>query len=906
MAQSTVRPRLKPFTGVVDLVDLLQVLTARPRFGEVPDGQLSRRSGRHSGIPMVCLVRDAEHGDLLVALRWYLHDARPTCIPHALYRFGEPDRQHDIEAIGEALVQVARQLSSGVNTRYGRFSFRRFHLVYWLMKQQLRAENADSDIELRRRLRERDLLRKRDRSLLERPIEDAVNQQTPWWARLFLTIAPSVLFRAKLRGLVPGAEYRWLLRQPYLAPHDPGTFLGFAERLTSTIGPANDQQLGEDSQQLIKLLVNAFLEDIRQAYRRRPWRLRPARRTAYPVILLDDITRDNGGYPLLKAINDVRNDTGAFDPLVIVSGSRKIPPDAEIPSEDGKANRPRPADEADKAYRAWCNKFGSDSRSRRRTAWYMPLHIPSCPAEGDRDDAPAVDHLVVRPAPAWSRGWLLAIVVLLVIGIVGWFGYNVWMDRAQWRRDHCGLPPSDPNALHLTFIGNECVGVTAGMLPVSGPDTEKQKFNEVQSRILDQNNTVALSRKANENRPYATVAYVTSISDKPGSLTVNTERLMGIAAQQHRLLTRTGNDDPLIRVLLANAGSVMQHGDIVANTLKTMTAEDPTIVGVVGLALSRQKTADTINALARAGLPTIAATLSADGIGAGSPTYFQVSPSNDRQAAVAVQYIKTGLSGTGVTVVHSNDASDFYSSTLTVDIQRHARAAHMTADEVSYIPDGTDGGPKANDIANQVCDQANKQQGKVKVIFFAGRPEDFDKLLDGMRSGRCAAALPHVLAGDDVSRYVASADMRSRHPEIPFDYLSFAIGSPKCQGNTELNKILSQIFKDICAHGDPSLDGHAALAYDSLALIGHAMGKVKPVPLTPGSIWHMLSNVRDDDLFNGESGRIDFTTGQIPVNKFVAVLHFTGGDLKIPDNPKQLGACGKADTAQPDAPWCPR
>ncbi|MEV6832244.1 hypothetical protein [Amycolatopsis sp. NPDC051102] len=109
--------RPKPFAGVVEVVDLLQSLTRRPLFGEVPEGESSRRSGRHRGIPMVCLVRDLEHAELLPALRWYLHEARPTCIPHALYSFGETGQQDDIESIGEALVEVARQLSSGIIIR---------------------------------------------------------------------------------------------------------------------------------------------------------------------------------------------------------------------------------------------------------------------------------------------------------------------------------------------------------------------------------------------------------------------------------------------------------------------------------------------------------------------------------------------------------------------------------------------------------------------------------------------------------------------------------------------------------------------------------------------------------------------------------------------------------------------
>ena len=54
------------------------------------------------------------------------------------------------------------------------------------------------------------------------------------------------------------------MRQQYLAPRQSVTFLGFAERLTA------GWRDGEQPAQVDKLLLHAFLEDLRQAYRRRP------------------------------------------------------------------------------------------------------------------------------------------------------------------------------------------------------------------------------------------------------------------------------------------------------------------------------------------------------------------------------------------------------------------------------------------------------------------------------------------------------------------------------------------------------------------------------------------------------------------------------------------------------------
>jgi hypothetical protein len=81
-------------------------------------------------------------------------------------------------------------------------------------------------------------------------------------------------------------------------------------------------QLGLALEYVARLLVNAFLEDLRRAYLLRPWHLLRRRRMTYPMLLLDNIAVDNGGYLLLRLVNDVRNQVGVFDPLLVVAHQR--------------------------------------------------------------------------------------------------------------------------------------------------------------------------------------------------------------------------------------------------------------------------------------------------------------------------------------------------------------------------------------------------------------------------------------------------------------------------------------------------------------------------------------------------------------------------------------------------------
>ena len=134
-----------------------------------------------------------------------------------------------------------------------------------------------------------------------------------------LWLAAFVLPMMLLRPLITG-RMRWFMRQQYLAPKLAGNFFAVAVRLTDDVRDAEDQS------QIDRLLVHAFLQDLRVAYRRRIWRLTAWRRTAYPVLLLDDVALTNAGYELLSVVNSVRNETGRSDPLLVITSGQDAPP----------------------------------------------------------------------------------------------------------------------------------------------------------------------------------------------------------------------------------------------------------------------------------------------------------------------------------------------------------------------------------------------------------------------------------------------------------------------------------------------------------------------------------------------------------------------------------------------------
>ncbi|MET0236053.1 MAG: ABC transporter substrate-binding protein [Kibdelosporangium sp.] len=893
------------FDGADQIVELVRALVRRPRFGEAPDRKRDKekwRRGGRKGIPMVCLVRDTRERELLAELGKRLAQARPKPVPHARHVYvnrtaswpesGERDLKpasaSDIESILEVLADLATDLAS----RDKHLRFPRFRLVRWLTQQSLRDAVTEADVELLRRLRARDLARRR-RFETPQDAEADLKDAVPSWARVLLRLVPPLWFRARISGL--GTEYRWLLRQPYLAPRDPGTFAGFAERLTA------DKRDKEDPEQLLRLLVNAFLADLRHEYRRRPWRPRAARRTSYPVVLLDGVTRANGGYRLLNLINDVRNDTGAFDPVLFISGSAKVPPFA-IKSDDGTVVPT--AHNALAAYRKWSERFSTASRARTPTAWYLPIKVPPGPTEeSDRHDEARerlldTQPITSAPAPVWSRRWVLALALLAVIGGVATLEENQ-------RIGHCGKFFLAAEASTLLRAENgECIGVTEQGFAFQPSDTA---LSDVQAKVGELNERAASAHRDNPNRPYVSLVFIAALTSPNQSPILASEResLAGIAVVQDRQIAKTGDDDPLLRILVANAGSQMRYGPRLAGLLQDMVDRDPSIVGAVGFDQSRQPALETIDALSRIGLPMVASTLSADHIPDRTPLYYQVSPQNKREAAMAASYASTILTGPRrALIVSPEDRGDTYSNNLREDAIVSFRAAGFEVDPGGYYtltPGAADGDlPGARQIGQQkVC-------GYPGVVFFTGRIEGFEPMLDGINS-TCKGTIPRIIGGDDISRYVANRTLRGRYPQIPFDYLTFAIGEAGCDDKNELYQHMRLLFPQECQNDrDIALDEYAPLAYDATLAYVKAVERIREergeIPLNKSSIWHHLSNISGSAVIEGESGTIDFggrADQQVPLDKFIAVMRVDG-----PGAPVKQGSCGR-HRAHPPSPWCP-
>jgi hypothetical protein len=258
--------------------------------------------------------------------------------------------------------------------------FDNYELARWLTEQELPPPKT-------RRHRPvvdmiRDWVGRRPRSP-----EDAADRVPNDWARFVFWLA---ILAGRVIGLywgkdqVPGIgrERRWFMRQPFMVPRHSNDFLGFAERLT--LG----HRKSENTEQLKKLLVHAFLEDLRIAYRRRRFRILPRRpgwrRTAYVTVLLENVRKDNGGWELLRLVNEVRNETGELDPLLVLAASDEQPPPPEEFS-----TKPAPPQVSTDAWLGWKRKLPGRRQLLADDARYLLISLPA--AAGDVSGLPESD-----------------------------------------------------------------------------------------------------------------------------------------------------------------------------------------------------------------------------------------------------------------------------------------------------------------------------------------------------------------------------------------------------------------------------------------------------------------------------------------------------------------------------------
>lgn len=889
---------MQEFAGASTLFAVIDQLCLRSRVGDRWQEQSWPRDPGRRGLPVVRLVRDPVHADVLGAISGNLKSQYPSDLRRCYLDLSDPKSSANAGPAGSAarvhgiLKDARREFVRNPDVRGPRLRFERLALLQWLMDLTVDPNDHHPDRTMRLLLREHSLANR-----LGHWIRLADEQTAPdtWWWRAslwLLRLLTTAAFRVAVTGRVPvlSGRYRWFLRQPFLAPGLSGTFVRFATRLTAA------EWQNEDQESVQLLLTHAFLEDLRRAYRLRFWQVWRRRETVYPVLLVDNADDDNGGLALLESINAVRNQTGLFDPLLVIAA--RVPTEAETAKT---YSFPYVASNAVDAHKDWRSALRRDQRQRRETAWFLTIRIP--PEKQSENAWSPINTFPRRVRPAWwlSR-WIRIGVPVVVIALAA--GTALWWRDAQWER-HCGSRNRD-----VIWTGSECVGISDGSFSFLPSD---EAFRKAEVVIADQNRRAEELHRSNPGRPFITIVVIEGFTAPAGEPSVSAgprASIEGVAVAQARQLNGPAST-PLVKVLLANAGKQLSQGHRLVEPLRALLRRDPTVVGVVGLDQSRRSVLTLIHELSGMGVPMVSSTLSADTLAQSSPLYFQVAPSNRREAQVAAAFADRMVGAENrprtVRIYYSSDADDIYSSNLNQDAREEFEALGFAVESFAFAPPGIIGQPNAGAAGRDICD---RYRG---VTFFAARGADFEEFISGAEG--CGGKDSLLIGDDDVSNHVADDAMRTRTRAIPYYYLSFA---NTVEGAAQdYYEPRNELFPAQPADSGPLSDPYGPLAYDATQVIITAATYLHdsqpPIPLSTGAIWREITAIhtpREDvgqpsKALEGVTGTIDYggdIARNVPLNKPITTVHVVNGEV-VPDF---RGYCGPPESEQRSEDWCPQ
>ncbi|MFC0036986.1 ABC transporter substrate-binding protein [Actinomadura rayongensis] len=539
---------------------------------------------------------------------------------------------------------------------------------------------------------------------------------------------------ARTRDRAGRRRYHWFTseKQTYLRGNRSDDFLGFALDLIY-----RDEPRAGPDETVERLLVAAFLQDLRQAYRRRPLRRAAWARVRYPVVVLGPFAAGAGepARRFVERVEEIRRAELRFDPLVLVVAvtseeeAARIADAVRIPLGDTGAVDLGDLRETPDGQPFW---HGYENERRRASVQGTRRTIRVDLRRGDGASTLPVFRGRRRPRVAHpALPWLaMGVIVAASVAVISFEAVRYCVPFDVWR------------------AGNgECVGITDGSKVFAG------RLAAVEGRIRRQNEAVVGSGK-----PYVTVVYLGAMTVDPADTNPQAQlmadthgELIGLSmAQQER---NANGGLPQLRILLANAGSRFRYGADVAARIRDLAARDRHVVAVVGFAQSMRQTNDAIDVLGRSALPMIGTASTFDGMGEQdgrfSPYYFRLAPPNRREAEVAAYWANSGRLSVGngpgtrakrADVFYDSRPDDLYTRNLAADF---ARAFHGTVTQRPYSD--------PSQLPGAVIEACKND---ADLFYYAGRSQEFRLFLDRIANTGCGGRRI-VLADDDVIIYVS-------------------------------------------------------------------------------------------------------------------------------------------------------
>ncbi|MEV0282257.1 ABC transporter substrate-binding protein [Streptomyces sp. NPDC050610] len=455
--------------------------------------------------------------------------------------------------------------------------------------------------------------------------------------------------------------------------------------------------------------------------------------------------------------------------------------------------------------------------------------------------------------------------------------------------------------------GNEAIAGPGAAVP---PMVDHQDWDAVQKAIERENER---AKKFAETRPVRTVVHMGSsepANETDAQFDGSIPELRGIALYQKKLNDGARTNRNLIPLIVEerSVGNFFENAENMARGLVSDIKNQPkgeefrTIIGVIGLAQSREETKKALQVLGRAHIPVVGTTATADEMGgAFGGAYWPLTPKNSTEARIAAKFVHTfrivprGESVGGCTAAdHAivvEKAADLYSKSLAKKFQDQFESLTSSASRytINFDQNGSATDSEANvdldsasRLADSVCDRLKAYPHS--IVYWATRAGDFSAFLDAMdERTTCTRNGVAVLGGNELTNLATNGAFNGKQwLRLYYSAHSLPKDDPRA---TKVAKNYARDYDAFVKHADPwRQDGHSAVAYDAL----HALARAAEIAhdsdnLTTAGMRSAFRSVE----FEGATGYSKFQdSGDPPYQKTLVILRASH------KGPRAVLACG--------------
>ncbi len=420
-------------------------------------------------------------------------------------------------------------------------------------------------------------------------------------------------------------------------------------------------------------------------------------------------------------------------------------------------------------------------------------------------------------------------------------------------------------------------GDTAGAVS-SYNNAVSKATNDAESLIYLENQRVIASKN-----PYITIVVGTMLTGNGATVSIGHANLQGayVAQKSFNDASRL-NNNVLVRLLIANAGSNSADTKTVAQQIVQLSHVDNTFVGVMGWPFSGYASIAT-SVLRPAQIPMISQTASSDALTGISPYFFRVAPTNQRQGIEGAKYSEQTLHATKAVVFI--DRNNLYTESLanSFSSQFIADGNQVVATESYTVGNTTNFSQLLSDAATH----------NPNLIYFAGYANDASQLLKDLPTSGPLATIP--IMGGDALYEVGGYGNSLRGTASRLNFTTFAYPDEwrfLCSQGQSFACSQPSFFTNYKSYYDPNnqhtagaygfqrADGDTILSYDATVAMLTAVNNELTGTKTAITLSDMLQGIKaisGSNALQGVSGQISFGSDGNPVNKSLVILRVING-----------------------------